>query len=56
MQLEIENFYDKFPFSKSEIESVRMEVELFEKEFLEKFSKGLSMNLVTQFIKLFSHP
>ncbi len=39
-QLEIENFYDKFPFSMSEIESIRTEVELLKKEFLEKFSKG----------------
>ena len=38
-QLEIENFYDKHPLSKGEIEKIRTETEVLKKELLEEFMK-----------------
>lgn len=38
-QLDVENFYDKHPFSNGETEGIRMETELLKKELLERFTK-----------------
>ena len=38
-QLEIENFYDKHPLSKGEIEEIRTETEVLKKDLLEEFTK-----------------
>ena len=38
-QLEIENFYDKHPFSKGEIDKIRTETEVLKKDLLKEFTK-----------------
>ena len=38
-QLEIENFYDKHPFSKDEIEKIRTEIEVLKKDLFEEFTR-----------------